>query len=77
MPKRVDRVRNTPEGIAASLPADLRSLDGWHYPGGLTDYLAALTPLCGSADPYVVMSAAGVPVAGWFRHMLAEGRSLS
>ena len=43
-PKRRNRRRaNDPEALASRLPDELRSFDGWLYPNGLQDYMAALS----------------------------------
>ena len=43
-PKRRNRRRaNDPEALAFRLPDELRSFDGWLYPNGLQDYMAALS----------------------------------
>lgn len=54
--------------VVASLPNELRSVDAWCYPGGLSDYMSALSEFIGS-DRRVgpVMNAAGLSVADWCR----------
>lgn len=62
--------------LIATLPNELRSANKWSYPGGLYDYLAALSQFIG-ADRRVgpVMNAAGVSVADWHRSALDKGFS--
>lgn len=55
------------------LPDELSSFDGWHYPNGLNDYMAALSAFL--VDPQQltpVMNAAGLSAAGWFSYMLTS-----
>jgi len=66
-----------PEALAARLPDELRSFDGWQYTGALHEYWSALSGwlLCQDApsemhDVAAVMRAAGLSAADWFRRML-------
>ena len=73
MPQRRNRrlSPNDPAALAARLPDELRSFDGWLYPNGLHDYMAALSVFISGAQPLSpVMNAAGLSAADWFRHML-------
>jgi hypothetical protein len=68
---------NTPEALAARLPAELRSFDAWHYSHngaatGLQDYLAALAAPVAPHEPVPVMNAAGLSVAAWYKVMLTR-----
>ena len=75
MPQRRNRRRaNDPEALASRLPDELRSFDGWLYPNGLQDYMAALSAFLVDSQPVTpVMNAAGLSAAGWFRQMLMKG----
>jgi hypothetical protein len=65
------RRANDPAALAALLPQELRSFDGWHYPNGLSDYMAALSAFLVDGQRLTpVMNAAGLSAADWFRHML-------
>jgi hypothetical protein len=60
-------------GLSATLPDELRSFDGWYYPGGLHDYMQALSRFVGDDQRITpVMSAAGLSAADWFRAMLSD-----
>jgi hypothetical protein len=62
--------------IAARLPDELRSFDGWHYPNGLRDYMAALSAVVVDGQRVTpVMNAAGLSAADWFREMLTTRHS--
>jgi hypothetical protein len=68
------RRANTPEALAASLPDELRSFEGWYYPQGLQDYMRELSRFVGEDQRLSpVMNTAGLSAAGWFRHMLTDG----
>lgn len=59
-----------PQAVAACLPDELRSFDGWYYPNGLSDYMRELSRFLDEPTRLQpVMSAAGLSVAGWFRQM--------
>ncbi len=68
------RAARYPKVLAASLPDELRSFDGWEYPHGISDYMRGLSRFLVEPTPLQpVMSAAGLSVAGWFRgHAVAE-----
>jgi hypothetical protein len=67
-------IGNSPEAVAARLPHELQSFDGWYYPNGLRDYSAALSRFLVDGQPLTpVMSAAGLSAADWFRHVLTHG----
>ncbi len=77
--------RDTPEALAAGLPAELRSFDRWLYNSGdrvgLRDYFVALgrhlaNTTSGPVDGMEVINAAGLSAADWFRHMMTEGHKL-
>lgn len=71
--RRNTRRTNTFDALAASLPDELRSFDGWLYPNGLTDYMAALSTFLVEPQRLTpVMNAAGLPAADWYRHMLTR-----
>lgn len=72
------RVRKTddPEALASRLLQELRSFDGWYYPGGLGDYMRALSQFIGDHQRVTpVMNAAGLSAADWFRYMLTSTMS--
>ena len=75
MPQRRNRrlSPNDPAALAARLPDELRSFDGWLYPNGLQDYMAVLSAFLVDSQPVTpVMNAAGLSAACWFRRMLAR-----
>jgi hypothetical protein len=71
--RRGDRV----EVLAGRPPAEFRSFDGWLYAEGLRDYTNRLEawiadelgkpPEVGASLAVKVMTAAGLPVADWYR----------
>src|ERR1700722_13413165 len=62
------------EGLASTLPDELRSFENWYYPNGLQDYMRALIRQVGGDQRVTsVMNAGGLSAADWFRHMLARG----
>lgn len=61
--------------IAASLPGELRSFEGWLYGDGLGDFILTLSGHVGADDLVSpVMGAAGLSAAAWFRAMLEAGQ---
>ncbi|OBL00869.1 hypothetical protein A5646_20480 [Mycobacterium sp. 1245499.0] len=66
----VRRSRGSSGGLSATLPDELRTFESWHYPGGLNDYMRALSELVGYQRLTPVMNAAGLSAADWFREML-------
>lgn len=64
--------------LSVALPDELRSFDAWMYPGGLNDYMRALSRLVGEDQRVTpVMSQAGLSAADWFRAMLRGTASYS
>ena len=60
--------------LSVTLPEELRSFEGWYYPGGLSGYMRALSQFVGDGQRVTpVMNAAGLSAADWFRHMLSGG----
>jgi hypothetical protein len=58
------------------LPPELSSFDRWYYPGGINDYMRALSQHIGAEHRVTpVMNAAGLSAADWFRAMLGAGAS--
>lgn len=67
------RAARYPEVLAASLPDELRSFDGWMYPHGISDYMRELSRFLVEPTPLQpVMNAAGLSAADWFRAMLSR-----
>jgi hypothetical protein len=62
-----------PQAVAARLPDELCSFDGWYYPNGLSDYMRELSRFLVDGQRLApVMNAAGLSAADWFRHMLSD-----
>ena len=79
MPQRRNRRAgaNDPAALAARLPDELKSFNGWYYPNGLNDFMGALSAALVDVQRLTpVMSAAGLFASDWFRHMLTEGHRL-
>jgi hypothetical protein len=55
---------------SSTLPDELRSFESWYYPGGLSNYMRALSRFVEGNRVTPVMNAAGLSAADWFRHML-------
>ncbi len=75
MPQRRNLRQNPddPAVLAAGLPAELRSFEGWHYPSGFHDYMAALSQFLVEGQPLTpVMNAAGLSAAEWYRRVLSK-----
>jgi hypothetical protein len=63
------------EWLSATLPDELRSFESWYYPGGLSDYIRALSRFVEGDRVTPVMNAAGLSAADWFREMLTTRHS--
>lgn len=62
------------DALVASLPDELRSFDSYIRPGGLHDYMTALSRFVGGDQRLTpIMNVAGLSVADWYRAACQAG----